>query len=215
MAGCLFQVVDRYTRKPRPCRIPCGADAYCRVHAPRQEVADLRVAVERLDQKVSLCEDRIAKLCEELHKQLVPRPVPPPAPPLPPPSRTTSLPLPDPVASLFGSGDGRVLASIMRSKAPFSSYTDTHKLLTEEAERIAWAVRTLKAMNAALMEIGSPLSRRNTEIRRFFCSDRVRVTTEVEADELKDWVRSLSISKSRDDLQAELRSALARRNSMS
>lgn len=148
----------------------------------------MRLEVRKLTEKVSKCEAQIAKLHEEIRKQ--PVATQPPAPPPPPLNRALSLPLPDPVAALFESADGRVSASIMRSKAPFSSYSNGTKLLTEETDRVFWAVRTLKAMNSALMETGSPASVRHAEIRRYFCSDKVRIAAEVHADELARWVHN-------------------------
>jgi hypothetical protein len=216
MAGCSFEVIDRGTRKTRPCRMPCGIDTICRVHLPRKEVAELRLEVKQLGEKLCTFEALLAKLQEEVRKRPGVGPAPPvaPPPPPPPPRRTTSLPILDPIAALFESPDGRALATIMRSKAPFSTYTDAGKLLREEAGRIAWAVRTLKAMHAALIEHGNPVSSRTAEIRRFFCSDRIRVGHEVLAEDIAKWVQSLTFSKSQDDLQAELRSALARRKSL-
>jgi hypothetical protein len=210
MTGCPFQVVDKITRKLRPCRMKCGSDAVCRIHLHRHEFAELRLEVSRLGQKLSNCEAQIATLRAEIQQKATPPAVTPPPPP-PPPRRTSSLPI-DPLIALFKSSDGRTLASILRSKAPFNTYTDAVRLAQDD--RTTWAVRTLNSLNTALIAHGTSTSERHSELRRFFCSSGVRVGHEVSSEELSRWLQSLSFSKSQDDLQAELRSALARRNSL-
>lgn len=212
MSGCPFQVVDKLSKKLRPCRMKCGSNAVCRVHLPRHEVAELRLEVSRLSQQLCSCEAQIAMLRADIQQMRTTPAVTPPPPP-PPPRRTSSLPI-DPTIALFQSPDRRTLASIMRSKAPFNTYTDADKLVTDEAVRISWAVKTLDTLNTALIAHGLPVSARHTELRRFFCSDMVRVCQDINNGEVSRWLRSLSFSKSQNDLQAELRSALARRNSL-
>lgn len=182
----------------------CDDAAFCCVHTPRQHVKELTDQVRLLDTRLIVCEEAIKGF-----QQANMKPGPPPPPP--PPPRT--LIQTDPLAGRFNVPEGRSLASIMKCKPPFNAYSNTNEMLLHEKDKVDWAVKALLALHRAIQGVAQ--SRRLEHIRQYFCSDRVRVGQEVGPHEISQWLQSLSIAVSQNELQAELRSVLARRNSIS
>jgi hypothetical protein len=207
MGRCGFDVIqDRFTRRLRPCRMRCGNDAFCFVHSPRQHVNQLTTQMKLLTTRLELCDEAIKRL-----QHVAVRPGPPPPPPSPP--QRTPFQSAHPLAGRFGVPEGRSLANIMKCKPPFNAYSNTAEMLLQERDKVDWAVTALLALRSAIQ--GVDQSRRLEHIRRYFCSDRVRVGQVIGAHEISQWLQSLSSAVSQNEVQAELRSVLARQNSIS
>lgn len=137
-----------------------------------------------------------------------------PAPPPPPPPPVRTIFLADPLVRMFGVPEGRSLAAILKCKPPFNAYTNTEQMLLHEKDKVDWAIQCLLMLHRAIQG-HLDLSRRLEGIRKYFCSNRLRVGQVVETHDMCEWLESLSLAESQNELQAELHSVLARRNSIS
>lgn len=86
-------------------------------------------------------------------------------------------------------------------------------LLANESEKVAWAVRVLSSLLTVLQ---GRLARdeRLEKVRAYFRSPSLRIGHSISDNEIRQWVDGLSLAASNNDFQAELHSALARRNSL-